>query len=167
MQATASGCKPGLEQPIGADERCSQLMHYVFQDYLQAHHVDSVLIAARWDSADLSRIQRTVPLLQQQGAKVILFGPVVQYDSALPRLLAISIQNNDPSLPAVHRVAYYVKLDHEMAQLARQLGIQYISYFDLICPQSACLEYAAKDVPLPSDYGHLTAAGSVPIPRPS
>ncbi len=165
MQATASGCKPGLEQPIGADERCSQLMHYVFQDYLKAHHVDSVLIAARWDSADLSRIQRTVPLLQQQGAKVILFGPVVQYDSALPRLLAISIQKNDPGLPAVHRVAYYEKLDQEMAQLARQLGIQYISYFDLICRQSACLEYAAKDVPLQSDYGHLTADGSVLIAR--
>jgi peptidoglycan/LPS O-acetylase OafA/YrhL len=163
MQATASGCKPSLEQPIGADERCSHLMHYVIQDYLKTHPVESVLIAARWDSADLSRIQQTVSLLQQQGAKVILFGPVVQYDSALPRLLAISIQKNDPSLPAVHRVAYYEQLDQQMAQVARQLGIQYISYFNLICHQRACLEYAAKDVPLQSDYGHLTGDGSVLI----
>ena len=138
-------------------------MHYVTQDYLKTHPVESVLIAARWDSADLSRIQRTVPLLQQQGAKVILFGPVVQYDSALPRLLAISIQKNDPNIPSVHRVAYYEQLDQEMAQVARQLGIQYISYFNLICHQSACLEYAAKDVPLQSDYGHLTGDGSVLI----
>jgi len=161
MQATASGCKPTLEQPLGADDRCSHLMHYVFDDYLKAHSVDSVLIAARWDGADLPRLERTVSLLKQQGVNVVLFGPVVQYDSALPRLLAMSIQKNDPHLPAEHRVAYYEKLDKEMAQLARHLGVRYVSYFKLICQEGTCLEYAAKGIPLQSDYGHLTGDGSV------
>src|SRR5258708_4992346 len=161
MQATASGCKPALQQPIGADDRCTQLMSYVFQDYLKTHSVDCVLIAARWDGTDLARLEETVLLLKQRGLNIVLFGPIVQYDAALPRLLAISIQKNDPRLPATHRVTYYEDLDRKMAEIARRLGVRYISYFDLICHHGACLEYAAKDVPLQSDYGHLTGDGSV------
>lgn len=164
MQATASGCKPTLEQPLGADQRCSDLMNYVIRDYLPSHRVDAVLIAARWDRSDLPRIQRTVTLLKEGGTNVIIFGPVVQYDSALPRLLAISIQQHDPDLPANHRVAYYQQLDEDMSRFAeRQLGVKYISYFKLICSHNECLEYAAKDVPLQSDYGHLTGQGSIAV----
>lgn len=162
LQATASGCKPTLEQGLGVDKRCTQLMNYIFHDYLQGHRVDSVLIAARWDGSDLPRLDRTVSWLKQQGIAVVLFGPVVQYDSALPRLLAISIQQNDPRIPADHRVAYYERLDSEMSQLARdKLGVHYISYFKLLCRQGECLEYAAKGIPLQSDYGHFTGDGSV------
>src|SRR5215813_5654671 len=39
MQATASGCKPTFEQPLGADHRCSDLMSYVLGDFLPSHHV--------------------------------------------------------------------------------------------------------------------------------
>jgi peptidoglycan/LPS O-acetylase OafA/YrhL len=164
MQATASGCKPTLEQPLGADHRCADLMNYVFDDYLGKYHVDAVLIAARWDRADIPRLQRTVSTLKAQRINVIIFGPMVQYDSALPRLLAISIQHHEPSLPANHRVAYYQQLDEEMSRLAEeQLGAKYISYFKLICSKADCLEYAAKDVPLQSDYGHLTGEGSMLI----
>src|SRR5260370_17140676 len=66
MQATASGCKPTLEQPIGADQRCMQLMDYVLHDYLRDHPVDSVLIAARWEGSDLPRLEPTVSGLKKQ-----------------------------------------------------------------------------------------------------
>jgi hypothetical protein len=164
MQATASGCKPTLEQPMGADQRCRQLMDYVLQDFLKDHPVDSVLIAARWDGSDMPRLQRTVQSLKNRGIKVILFGPMVQYDSALPRLLAISIQQNAPDIPSDHRVTYYEKLDTQMSQLAKEsLDVRYVSFFDLICRHGQCLEYASKGVPLQSDYGHLTGDGSVLI----
>lgn len=162
MQATASGCKPTLEQPLGADQRCRQLMDYVLRDFLNHHQVDDVLVAARWDGADLPRLQRTVQSLKERGISVVLFGPMVQYDSALPRLLAISIQQNAPDIPADHRVAYYEQLDSQMRQLAADsMHVRYISFFDLICRQERCLEYAGKGIPLQSDYGHLTGEGSV------
>jgi peptidoglycan/LPS O-acetylase OafA/YrhL len=161
MQATASGCKPTLDQPLGADKRCRLMMDYVFHDYLQSHHVDALLIAARWDGSDLPRLERTVDWLKHQGITIVLFGPTVQYDSALPRLLALAIQKNDPRLPADHRVPYYERLDQEMSQLAeRRLQVRYISYFKLLCQRGSCLEYAAEGVPLQSDYGHLTGGGS-------
>jgi peptidoglycan/LPS O-acetylase OafA/YrhL len=161
MQATASGCKPTLDQGLGTDKRCRLMMDYVFHDYLRRHHIDALLIAARWDAADLPRLERTVAWLKQQGIAIVLFGPTVQYDSALPRLLALAIQKNNPRIPADHRVAYYERLDQEMSQLAEsKLQVRYISYFKLLCQQDACLEYAADGVPLQSDYGHLTGGGS-------
>ena len=139
-------------------------MNYTLRDYLPAHRVDTVLLAARWDHSDLPRLQHTINVLKKDGVRVVVFGPVVQYDSALPRLLAISIQQGDPTLPASHRVAYYRQLDEEMRQLTEQrFGVKYISFFKLICSQNDCLEYAAKDVPLQSDYGHLTGQGSIVV----
>jgi len=77
-------------------------------------------------------------------------------------LLALSIKQNKPQIPADHRIAYYQSLDSEMAALATtQLGVHYISYYKLLCQELACLEYAAAGIPLQSDYGHLTGGGSV------
>jgi peptidoglycan/LPS O-acetylase OafA/YrhL len=162
MQATASGCKPTLEQNIGADEKCIQLMHFIFSEYLPAHPVDTLLIAARWDQSDLARLPRAIATVKSQANEIVLFGPIFQYDSALPRLLALSIKQNKPEIPADHRIAYYQNLDSEMSSLAStQLGVHYISYYKLLCQQQSCLEYAAPGVPLQSDYGHLTGDGSM------
>src|SRR5262249_32986152 len=143
MQATASGCKPTLKQGINVEPKCTRLMDYIFSEYLPTHHVDTLLIAARWDEADLGRIGDTLEWAKGRGMTVVLFGPIVQYDSALPRLLAISIQANNPALPASHRVTYYETLDEDMAKVAeKQSGVKYISYFKMLCRNDACLEYA-------------------------
>ena len=166
MQATASGCKPTLEQNIGADEKCVQLMHFIFSEYLPTHRVDTLLIAARWDHGDLERLPRTIAAIKPQASEIVLFGPIVQYDSALPRLLALSIKQKNPEIPADHRISYYESLDGEMARLAAtQLGVRYISYYKLLCKQQACLEYAGPGIPLQSDYGHLTGDGSMLMAR--
>jgi hypothetical protein len=137
-------------------------MNYVFSDYLRAHHVDHLIIAARWDHGDLGPLQQTLEWANRSGIDVLLFGPIVQYDSALPRLLAMSIRSNDPTIPALHRVASYESLDADMSNLARNVGgIRYVSYFKMLCPQNSCLEYAGNGIPLQSDYGHLTGVGSV------
>ncbi len=162
MQATASGCKPTLDQSGSVEPKCSQLMEYIFSDYLKTHHVDTLIIAARWDSGDLTPLQHTLAWAHSQGMEVVLFGPIVQYDSALPRLLAMSIRSNDATIPALHRVAFYERLDADMSKLAQtDPGVRYISYFKMLCRQSDCLEYAGAGVPLQSDYGHLTSVGSV------
>jgi peptidoglycan/LPS O-acetylase OafA/YrhL len=162
MQATASGCKPTLDQSHSGEPKCSRLMNYVFSDYLPTHHVDLLIIAARWNHADLGPLQQTLEWANRSGIDVLLFGPIVQYDSALPRLLAMSIKANDPAIPALHRVAAYESLDGEMSKLAQsERDVRYVSYFKMLCRQSSCLEYAGNGVPLQSDYGHLTAVGSL------
>jgi len=162
MQANASGCKPTLEQALGMNRNCARLMSYVFHQYLQSHRVDDLLIAAHWEEDDLPRLARTVDWLKRKGISIILFGPIFQYDAALPRLLALAIQRGEASIPGHHRMNYYQRLDATMAALARdKLSVHYVSYFDLLCHEGACLEYAAQGVPLQSDTSHLTGAGSV------
>ncbi len=162
MQATASGCKPTLDQSRSVEPKCSRLMNYVFSDYLRTHHVDLLIIAARWDHTDLGTVKQTLEWANRSGIDVLLFGPIVQYDSELPRLLAMSIKSNDPEIPALHRVPAYATLDDDMSKLAQsERDVRYVSYFKMLCRQNSCLEYAGNGVPLQSDYGHLTAVGSM------
>jgi peptidoglycan/LPS O-acetylase OafA/YrhL len=162
MQATASGCKPTVKQSPNVDPKCARLMEYIFSGYLQNHHLDALIIAARWDDSDLGLLQETLHWSHDRGIPVILFGPIVQYDSALPRLLALSIKSNDPALPALHRIAYFERLDEDMSRLAQsEPTVRYVSYFQMLCHQSSCLEYANPGIPLQSDTGHLTTSGSL------
>jgi peptidoglycan/LPS O-acetylase OafA/YrhL len=162
MQATAAGCKPTLQNVREASVACTRLMNYVFNDYLMTHHVDALLIAARWERTDLPRLSETITWANRHGFNVILFGPMVQYDSSLPRLLATSIKNNDPNIPYNHRVTECARLDDEMSHIAQTTWrVRYISFFKSLCHKSSCVEYAAQGIPLQFDYGHLTRDGSV------
>jgi peptidoglycan/LPS O-acetylase OafA/YrhL len=171
LQANASGCEPAitpkkvrfldaLDNYLLGDV-CRPMVDYVFKDYLAKNHVDRVLIAARWEEDDLPRLETTVRALKREGLDILLFGPIVQYDSDLPWLLVTSLRHNDPSLPSSHRLDRYEGLDQQMAQLAASWNIRYVSYFGMLCPQKVCMEYVASDTPLQSDYGHLTKAGSM------
>ncbi len=162
MQATAAGCKPTLEQVREARVECTRLMNNIFTSYLSDHHVDALLIAARWEETDLPRLSHTIDWARERGIKIVLFGPMVQYDSSLPRLLAASIKENDPAIPYNHRVAECARLDKQMLDLAaKEWGVRYVSFFSSLCQQQSCIEYAGQGVPLQFDYGHLTKDGSV------
>jgi peptidoglycan/LPS O-acetylase OafA/YrhL len=162
LEATSSGCEPTLKHKVFDLRRCTATMDYVFNEFLPKTHVDLVILAARWESDDMDYIGPTIEALKQQGINVVLFGPIIQYDSPLPRLLAVSLKNNNPSLPLRHELTKYRSLDEKMASLAStQWNVPYVSYFKLLCPEHICLQYARKDIPLQFDYGHLTTQGSV------
>jgi peptidoglycan/LPS O-acetylase OafA/YrhL len=162
MQATAAGCKPVLQQRPRQFPGCTRLMSFIFNEYLPAHPVDTLLIEARWDPDDMPGLAQTLEQLRKRGVPVVLFGPMLQYDAPLPRLLAMSIRQNDPSLPSAHRVAAMSSLDARMAESARsEWRFPYVSMIDLLCKSDRCVEYAGPDIPLLLDYGHLTKAGSV------
>ncbi len=160
MQATGAGCRPTIEQPLIVASDCSHLMNYVFSDFLPSHHIDRLLLEARWQANDLVPLAPTLEWLQRRKISVVLFGPMVQYDIALPRLLAFSIRGNDPGIPDQHRVDLR-KLDENMAALARSRGIDYVSFYKSLCTGDSCTELDAKGIPILYDYGHLTKEGSV------
>lgn len=171
MQATAAGCKPLLEArtaPNGFDrvsERrstCLNLMSFVYNDYLPAHRIGTVLIAARWGAEDLAALHRTIQWAARLGVKVVLFGPMVEYDTPLPRLLAVSIQSNDLLVPHRHLLIGNWPLDAQMAQFAvGEAGVKYISLIAPICEGNNCASYAGDGVPLEFDSNHFTKQGSL------
>jgi peptidoglycan/LPS O-acetylase OafA/YrhL len=162
MQATSTGCKTVLHQRPRQLAACTELMQFIFDKYLPTHKVDAVLIEAHWDDGDLASLGETVEYLNRQNVPLFLFGPIVQYDSPLPRLLAMSISHKDPDLPRRHRQNGLDLLDREMDALARNVWhVPYISLISVLCSQNQCTQFVAPDVPLLSDYGHLTKMGSV------
>jgi peptidoglycan/LPS O-acetylase OafA/YrhL len=160
LQATASGCKPTLDQPMLTAATCKQLMTYIYAEFLPNHHVDRLLIAARWQDGDVAPLSRSIDWLKARGIQVVLFGPMVQYDTALPRLLAFSIRGNDMAIPDEHRVNQRA-LEDAMSELAEQKGVEYISLYRDLCGPETCAEFARNGVPLQFDYGHLTKEGSL------
>jgi peptidoglycan/LPS O-acetylase OafA/YrhL len=162
MQATSAGCKPVLDQRPRQFPGCTRLMEHVFKTYLPTHPVDTVLISARWDAGDLPSLSRTLDWLGSQHIHIVLVGPMVQYDAPLPRLLAMSIRQGDPSVPLLHLATFVPPLDRTMAEAARtEWRVPYISMVDLLCTGNDCQQYAGAGIPLLSDYGHLTKEGSV------
>lgn len=162
LQATASGCKPTLRQGMYPDTNCVQLIGHVLHDYLPRAKLKAVLIGGNWTESDLGRLGETLAYIKTLHLQPILFGPVVQYDAPLPRLLAISIKKSDASYPAMHRIAASRSLDRKMASLSANVWqVEYVSYYQALCDGSACMEYAAPDVPLQADTTHFTSLGSV------
>lgn len=161
LEATSSGCEPTVHHRVFDTRRCNAIMDYVFDDYLQTHTCDQLILAARWELDDMDALGKTIDFLKLRGVRVVLVGPIVQYDSPLPRLLAVSLRSGDATLPFRHELIKYRQLDEKMAKLAYdRWKVQYISYFELLCPQGICVQYAGKDIPLQFDYGHLTTEGS-------
>jgi hypothetical protein len=83
----------------------------------------------------------------------------VQYDQALPRLLAQAERFGDRRLVAKHQLDVSA-LDRDMARLAADKGARYASLLTRLCPEGRCVTVLPNGVPLQFDYGHLTADGS-------
>jgi peptidoglycan/LPS O-acetylase OafA/YrhL len=162
MQATASGCEPGLDDPKSQRADCVQLMNMVFKSYLPGSHLKAILVGGNWTPGDVEKLGRTLAYIKGLGVQPILFGPALQYDSPLPRLLAIAIKKSDAGLPERHELPTARALDTKMADLAKNVWhVPYISYYDNLCNGSDCVEYAAPGVPLEGDVAHFTAPGSL------
>ena len=66
MQATASGCRPILGS--GGEPRCTNLMNFIFTNFLPTHHVDGLVLSARWEDHDtpgVSAILISIPPEEQ------------------------------------------------------------------------------------------------------
>jgi peptidoglycan/LPS O-acetylase OafA/YrhL len=175
LQANSSGCKPFVDLDRETSV-CRQLMNFMFTDFLVHHPVDTVLLAGRWTEDDIPEIGRTVEWIKQHGMKVIVFGPMIEYDVPLPRLLAIDLRNGSGTADVLrHRTSGLEKLDRQIAAKARNTWhVQYISFYEDLCatqvemvaksqPENAanCPVFAAPDVPLLMDADHFTPGGSV------
>ena len=159
MEEAASRCKPTIVD-AGGTGACNEIMHFLFYDYLPAHPAETVLIAARWDQGDISSVDQTLSWAKKNNLNVVLFGPIVEYDSPVPRILAMAVQNGDPGLPKAHQTDK-TAVDAALEAVARRNHVPYVSLQKMMCPAGACTVYASPGVPMQFDYSHLTRAGSI------
>jgi peptidoglycan/LPS O-acetylase OafA/YrhL len=166
MQATASSCRPAIVPTSLLDTRaCPKLMQFVFNDFLVNNKVDKVLLAASWKDEDLPDLSNTLEMLKLRGVDVIVLGPIVEYDGALPRLLVDKILHDSPAIASGLRKPGIQERDLAMRRIVTAKGATYLSVYDSVCRNGLCDEFAVGDIPLQFDAGHLTPEGSVAVAR--
>ena len=169
-QATAAGCRPFIpaKRDLTADATCQKLLDYVYGDFLVHHHVDAVLLSGRWQHADTEKLSDTVYWMQNHGIATVLFGPMIEFDTPLPRLIALAIRDQKVEQIGIHRALGAQTLDEVLA--AMHLPATYISSYEDLCDRSErqgpqtlyhCPIWAAAGVPLLFDTDHLTKEGSI------
>jgi peptidoglycan/LPS O-acetylase OafA/YrhL len=166
MQATASLCRPAVLPGSRYDTRvCRTLMQYVFDEFLVKNKIDKVLLAASWKDEDLPILSTTLEILKSRGVDVTVLGPIVEYDAALPRLLADEILRDSPAMANARRTPGIRERDLAMREIVSARGATYLSVYDAVCHDGHCDEFADERVPMQFDAGHLTARGSVEVGR--
>jgi peptidoglycan/LPS O-acetylase OafA/YrhL len=161
LQATASICRPViLPSSLFDNTYCPRMRHLIFDDFLKTHRPDRILLSASWKPEDVAPLLHTIDVLQAQGFKVTVMGPIVEYEQPLPRILVDEIRYNVPTLASQLRAAAIPELDRRMHDLVTARGAAYVSVYDAVCPHADCENFAGNDVPLQFDTGHLTAEGS-------
>src|SRR5262249_41636441 len=137
-----------------------KLREDVFSQFLATHKIDNLILAAAWSPNDLVHVARTLDWAKGKGIEVTLLGPIIQYDDRLPRLLAFAARDGDGGLVDRHRLDL-APLDEALRRLATSKRVAYVSFYDILCRGSACLNLAGPTIPLQYDSAHLTAQGSL------
>ncbi|QGZ94042.1 O-acetyltransferase OatA [Terricaulis silvestris] len=160
LQATASGCRPLLGRSLRSAAACVTLKNYVYNSVITNPDIDLIIIAGRWDESHLARMERSFTALEPLASRVIIVGPIAQYDAAVPQLVALGRRFHDPGLADSHLRANIPTLDREVRRLAQRHGLTYFSAYETLCPARNCRQLNAEGVPYQYDYGHLTDEGS-------
>jgi peptidoglycan/LPS O-acetylase OafA/YrhL len=159
-------CKPFVHAAGSSD--CKEEMNYIFQNYLQSHAIQGLLLEARWRSSDMQGLSETIDWARLHRIPVMVIGPVAEYDAPLPRLLAYAITWNKPDLASQHRLASSPAIDAKMQSMADNTWhVPYVSPYQAICNSEGCVEYvdATREIPIVHDGDHLTEEGSAFVAR--
>ncbi len=166
LQANSSGCRPVATGQF--DDRCRALMRFMLDDFLKGRRqpspIDTVLIAGRWLKGDAPLMGDLVRRLRGEGYRVVVIGPVPEYQQPLPRLAAIGImtpsRRPSQSLDGAIRGA-----DIALGEAVERAGGIYRSPYRLLCRAGECQVWVASGQVMQFDYGHLTLAGARDVVR--
>jgi hypothetical protein len=161
LQATASGCKPFNGAP--GLQYCRDLRNYVFSDFIPHHHLDGIIISARWNEDEISGAVATAKGFLPYADHVMIFGPSAEYDEALPRLLARDYLAHDAGILRRHMLPAQAGTDAEFAARLAGTNVQYVSVYQAMCPGGACMTTIGNGIPLQFDSQHFLAPASVVV----
>jgi hypothetical protein len=160
-QASVGSCPPTIDDPGLSKRFCREIMDEVFGSFMPKHPPAKLILAARWRPRNLPALADTLKALKLKGVSTVVIGPIVQYQYALPRLLADGVRFHDPNLYLRFKDREVDVLDDQIAALAAANGAEYISLPKLMCSPGRCATLSYKNEPLQFDTGHVTADGSV------
>ncbi len=187
QQATAAACPFPFDLEMVTSpyrENCIALNNYVRTVIFPSHKTDVVLLASGWDDWAPARLGAEIEAIRKQGMDVVLFGPSLEYDIALPELILREMRVGDSpaarnQVLSEHLLPKGVALDQEMSRLARdQWHVRYISYFATLCSHrygseanqhwqtnSGCPAFTSTGDVVTFDIHHITVPASIEFLR--
>lgn len=159
-QVSASGCRPLIS--YAGEERCTALMKKTFELYIKKYDFDAIILAGRWERKDFPALKPTVSAISAFTKNVIVLGPIIEYNQALPRLLARNMVQSK-KVEEAQQYKEIENIDREMAALVGKSEADYISILNTMCPGEKCLVYTTDGVPMQFDSSHLTMEGAMEL----
>ncbi len=156
-QVNASGCKPTI-QYIGK-KMCTDLMKWAYTELIQKHKFNKIILSARWTKEDAPSLEKTIILLQNKIQDITVLGPIIEYNQALPRLLAKSTSKED-----VLKHAEFARIEINDVAISEAVKssskAKYLSILNGMCSSSHMCITSIDSRPVQFDYGHLTHSGA-------
>lgn len=162
IQATSAGCKPLYRQDLR--NPCTDLVDYVYDQWIPEHKIDGIIISARWAPEDIAPLRATLDHLKSRSDNIIVMGPTVEYTEALPDLLAYQTDGRK-DLVASSIKKEIRGTDVQMREAMARQGTRYISVYSIVCPDNVCRGIASDGHPTSNDYGHFTLSGAKDVAK--
>ncbi len=159
-QITASGCLPVLDAE--GEKRCTDLMRMAFEEVIVSNQFDTIILAGRWNHDDVEGLIKTVGQLARITSQVVIFGPIIEYDQALPRLL-LRFGNARHKIYDDETFEKLRSIDQSLSSALNELSVPYFSVLNAICPEENCRMFADNGELMQFDASHLTKSGSLEI----
>jgi len=104
-----------------------------------------------------------IEAMQATGARVVVIGPVVEYDGEAPQIVADALMRGDPERAGRRRIMERRERDRAMAPVVKATGADWISAWDIECPADRCRLLDDEGGPMHFDYGHVTQSAAKTI----
>ena len=164
LLATHSGCRELLN--TDGKESCVKFRQKLFYDYLPRHHYDVILLSGSWKKDEAHAFKNTIRELRKHTDKVVVSGPIITYSISLPKLIALSVIENNPEIiNEARKIEETTRLDALVEKAVEAEGAKYFSALKALCEGKVCKAYTGDYIPLQFDYGHLTKEGSIAIAK--
>jgi len=158
MQATGAACRP--MHGVSTESHCNALMPWVLDTFLPANKVDVIVLAGRWLDGEDAILAGEIRKMVARGSRVIVVGPVAEYDGETPRLLADAMMRGDLARFDAKLVTERRARDRAMAPIVEAAGATWVSAWDIECPQDHCRRFDPDGGPMHFDYGHVTLSAA-------
>jgi peptidoglycan/LPS O-acetylase OafA/YrhL len=160
-QATGAACRP--MHGVSTESHCNDFVPYVLDKYLPTHRFDVIVLAGRWLAGEDQILAGAIKAMQATGARVVVIGPVVEYDGEAPQIVADALMRGDPERAGRRRIMERRERDRAMAPVVKATGADWISAWDIECPADRCRLLDDEGGPMHFDYGHVTQSAAKTI----
>lgn len=159
LQMTGSGCIPIEAIYTDPSHRCGDIVRHVKYGYQQLGGLDGIILSARW-SGNFRLLAEDVAYFRSLGVRVAVFGPTFEFGEDVPKILARHASHNPDVMLASYLRPGPAKLDVEMAEYFKGIGVTYVSKIGSLCTDGICPGLGPTQQLLVMDYGHWSVEGS-------